>query len=290
MLGHALQDVAEQQYHGVVAHQHHAVAAAQRVQFAEHGPQPQRDVRPGFPARRPVVELAQPPPSFCFFGQPVLHAEAGEHVQNAQFAVAEPLVGADGHRPARRLDGDFGSLVGAHIGGGNHDVGTQLFGDIRQCAAQGLDLFPACGGQLDVGVAGGDVDHVRAGLLGGRGGHIALALAVPDQDEFHRARSPACGHRSVIDCPVIDCPIIDGFAVDCSLIAHDFHSQLPSACESSTLLAPYPPGQQNNSSGPTRWWRPLIGLGWEASAIAAKTLKEGAWTPNNPAPNSSEST
>ena len=121
--GHPFQDVAEQHDQGVVAHQHHPLPAAQVVQFAKHGAQPQHNVGPGLAAGRPVVELAQPAPAFGFVREPPLHALAGEHVQDAEFTVSEALVGADLDRPPGGFHCDLGRLTGPNIRGGHHGVG-----------------------------------------------------------------------------------------------------------------------------------------------------------------------
>ena len=192
-----LQDVADQQDHGVVAHQQDALAGVAAVEVGQQGAKPQCDVGPGLAARRTVVELAQPPPSFGFFGEPGLHARGGEHVQDPELAVAQPFIDEDRRRPAAGLHGQFRCLARPGVGEDQTAVRSVL-GNPASSRPRASACSRPVSGQLDVGVPGRNVDHVRPGLVGQRGGHVSLALAVPHQHQFRHARRPLPARPSVL--------------------------------------------------------------------------------------------
>jgi len=163
-----------------VADQQDTPARMPVVEVGEQRAEPQHDVRPGLAARGPVVELAEPPPPAGLLRQAGFHPGRSEHVQDAELTVAQPLIDQDRCLPAAGLDGEFRGLACAQVGRGP-DRRAPAVRVAREEPAQGQRLLPSSVRQSDIRIPGRDVDDMRAGLMSQRGGNVALAFTVPDQ-------------------------------------------------------------------------------------------------------------
>ena len=94
-----LEDVAEAQDHHLVADDQHAPVAIMEVDGVEHRPQPQDHVGPALAAGRPVIEFAEPLAVRGFLREFVADAGRRQPVEDAELALAQPLVD-DGPRRA----------------------------------------------------------------------------------------------------------------------------------------------------------------------------------------------
>ena len=181
-----LEDVAEAQHHDLVADDQHAPVAIMEVDRVEHRAQAQDHVGPALAARRPVIEFAEPAAVRGFLGKALADAERGQPVEDAELALAQPLVDDRPRRAAGQralLADDLGRLPRADIGRGQDDLGPFVARQRGEPAAGRFGLLDAELGQRHVDVAHVDVDLVRAGLVGGVARDIALALPVPDQPQ-----------------------------------------------------------------------------------------------------------
>ena len=88
------------------------------VEVGQPAAQAQDHVGPGLPAGGPVVELALPAPPLGLLRVAGLHAGEGQSVQDAELAVAEPLVDTWlGSASPHALAGQAGGLLGPEVGG-----------------------------------------------------------------------------------------------------------------------------------------------------------------------------
>ena len=168
----AFQDVAEEQDHGVVAHQYHPVSAAQVVQFAEYGSKPQRHVGPALPRGRAVVELPDVAATLGLGGELLADPLPRQPVEASQVAFTEPLVQDD--LAVDVLHRAPGGLQGPGVRRGQHQV-RQVVG-LRHPLAERVCLAASLVGQLNVGVTGREVQPVRALLAGARDGYGLYGL------------------------------------------------------------------------------------------------------------------
>ena len=121
-----------------------------------------------------------------FVREALADADAGQPVEDAELALAQPLVDDRPGRAAGERAGladDLGGLARPHVGRGEDDLGPLVARQSGKPAAGRLGLAKAELGERHVDVADVDVDLVRAGLVGGVAGDIALALPVPHQPQ-----------------------------------------------------------------------------------------------------------
>src|SRR3954453_2249410 len=143
--GEALADVAERQHQRVVAEHDRTGSLGRRVQVQQEAADPEHDVRPGLASRGPVVELAQPLTPFGLQWEAAQDTLPGEHVEDTELAVAQPLVQQHRQVSTRAGQADLRGLLRPDVGGGpdgrRHTVGQQGL----QAAGQRLGLVDPSG-------------------------------------------------------------------------------------------------------------------------------------------------
>src|SRR5947209_3247815 len=186
------------------------------VYGVEHRAKPEDDVGPALAARRPMVELPEPPAMRRFFGESVPDACGREAVEDAELALAQPLIDDRPRRPAGEsalLADERRGLLCADIRRRKNDLRPVIARQRGEPAAGGLRLIDSEGRQRHVDVAQIDVDFVRAGLVGGVSRDIALALAMPHQPQPLRpilthCRPPPTAQR--ISAAIVPLSSLDG--------------------------------------------------------------------------------
>jgi hypothetical protein len=160
---------------------------------------PERHVGPRLAARWPVVELAELGAAPVLVGEPPADARGREPVEHAELAVPQALVGPHGHVDAGFREREVRGLPGAHVRRAPHDVGRPV---LAQPVRDGGRLLAPAVRERGVGVPGGELELVRAVLLGARRREVAEALAVAHQRELDGAgvdvRGGDGGHRGIV--------------------------------------------------------------------------------------------
>src|SRR3954453_7520972 len=151
LLGQLLQHVPEDHDHGLVGDEQQPLAVVPQRLGGQQTADPQRDVGPALPARRPVVELAEQVPPLGLLRVLLADPGAGHPVEGAEVPLAQPLV--DAHAQPERLGGQPRRRQGAGEGRAE-DGGRALLGrKVGHPAAEGLGLRAAGLRQRDVRVA-----------------------------------------------------------------------------------------------------------------------------------------
>ena len=141
--------------------------------------------REGLAVRRGVPVLARLGPAARLGRETPGDRGPGEHLEVAEPAVDEPVVGRRrGQGQARGLGGDPPRLAGAQVGRGDHHLRQLPGGERGQPAADRRGLRLAELGQRHLGVPAAHLRVQQALRVGGREGHIGQALSVPYQDQF----------------------------------------------------------------------------------------------------------
>src|SRR4029078_10962632 len=97
-----LEDVAEKQYDHLVADDQHPTVAIMEVDRVEHRAKAQDHVGPALAARRPVVEFAEPAAVGRFLRELWGNAGIVQPVEDAELALAQPLVDDGARRAATK--------------------------------------------------------------------------------------------------------------------------------------------------------------------------------------------
>ena len=152
LLGERLQQEAERHDHRLVGEHPHPLARPVGADVGEHAANPEHDVGPALPTRRAVVELAHGRTAGRLLGVGVLDPPARHPVEQAQVALAQPLVE---HRPRGTVPAVQGVLHRArraHVGGTQHDLGTLVGRQPGEMASERPGLLDPVVGQRCVRV------------------------------------------------------------------------------------------------------------------------------------------
>src|SRR5829696_5720332 len=163
LLGELLQHVPEHHDHGLVGDDQQPLAVVAQALGRQQAADPQRDVGPALPARRPVVELAEQVAPPRLVGELLPDAGPGHAVERPEVALAQPLVGAHADVQLRR--GQLGGGQRPVERGAQRGGGPVVVGQVGQPRAQRLGLRVPGVGQLDVGIADVELQPARSRLL-----------------------------------------------------------------------------------------------------------------------------
>ena len=185
LLVEALQHVAEAHDHRLVGEHPDALAVVPVPQVVEQAAHAQHHVGPALPARRLVVELAEPRAAGGLLGMPGADPRAGQAVEDAEVALAQPLV--EDHLDAAPPHRALGRLGGPAVRRAQHDASAAGLVRARQPRADRVRLVAAGRGELHVGVP-----HVEVEPLGARASRAASSAWLPMLSPC-RTRVISCG-------------------------------------------------------------------------------------------------